>query len=162
MSEATEGQAPWDKDGEEFDADKARRYLSNLLSDKQKLQDRLDTQKKGSEEKYANLEAENVKLKVQLNTGLSDKQVARLVGDTFEEKMKDAEAYAEETGFELHSFFESEDSADTPGDGQGANDDGEQEPEKQVNRNFNPPQNGGQGIQAPDYGDIVKKLDLQA
>src|SRR5699024_11608581 len=72
------------------------------------------------------LQAENDRLKIQLQTGLNDRQVARLVGDTLEEKLADAEAYAEETGIELRSIFDSE-AEGTPGDPAGAEDEEDEE-----------------------------------
>src|SRR5699024_2636255 len=107
----------------------AKQLILNLRNEKKTLQDRnrdLSSQKKSAGSTNSELQAENDRLKIQLQTGLNDKQVARLVGDTLEEKLPDAEAYAEETGIELRSFFDSEDEG-TPQDPAGAEDDEDEE-----------------------------------
>lgn len=144
-----EGQAPWDKDGEKYDEEKARNLIVNLRQEKSDLQSRLaqaetdrdtyksrlDNTSKNSKTKtneVKELEKENIKLHVQIQTGLDDKQVNRLVGDTLEEKLEDAKAYAEETGIELRSIFE--EPGGTPDD-QGQ----DEEKEKPVERNYRAP-----------------------
>lgn len=152
---------PWDKDGEEFNEEKARAYLENLYADKTKLQERLkDAQSKsksGSGE-AEELRKENLKLQVQMQTGLNDSQIKRLVGGTFEELMEDAEAFASETNVELRSFFGDPDAEGTPGE----DPDGAQEPQepKDFGRNFRAP---GQNQPIPDTIDYDKeaaRLDI--
>lgn len=158
----TTDKIPWEQDGEEFDADKAKSYLTNLLSDKKKLQDRLtkltsDSKDKGS--RAGELEKENLRLKVQLNTGLSDRQVARLVGSDFDELMADAEAYAEETGIELRSFIEPAD-AGTPGDDPQGGDGNEGDEQKQINRNFIPPRRTETPEDSYDAKSIISSMEF--
>lgn len=152
---------PWDKDGEEFNEEKARSYLESLHADKTKLQERLkDAQSKsksGSGEAEA-LRKENLKLQVQMQTGLNDSQIKRLVGGTFDELMEDAEAFASETNVELRSFFGDPDAEGTPDEDQ----DGAQEPQetKDFGRNFRAP---GQNQPIPDTIDYDKeaaRLDI--
>lgn len=153
---------PWEQDDAgEFDPEAAKRYLSALHADKEKLQTRLkDAQSKsksGSGEAEA-LRKENLKLQVQMQTGLNDSQIKRLVGGTFEELMEDAEEFASETNVELRSFFGDPDAEGTPGE----DPDGAQEPQepKDFGRNFRAP---GQDQPIPDTIDYDKeaaRLDI--
>lgn len=157
---------PWEKNGEEFDAERAKAYIVGLNRDVENLKarnkDLLSKSKdagKGSKE----LREENLKLQVQIQTGLNDRQIARLTGDTLDEMLEDAEAYAEETGIELRSLLEpDEDSTGTPGNDQGDPDDGENEEQKQVARNFRPPAQkpGTPSSENVDYDKIAQGLDL--
>lgn len=153
---------PWEQDGEEFDAEKAKSYLTSLLNDKQKLQDRnkeLQSKSKSGSSEAEELRKENLKLQVQMQTGLNDNQIKRLVGDSLDELMADAEAFAEETGITLRSFFEDPEAGEgTPDEDQdGAQ--GESEP-KHVSRNFRAP-GQKQAIEEPvDYDKISANLDI--
>lgn len=153
------GEMPWEKDGEEFDAAKAKQLILNLRNEKKTLQDRnrdLSSQKKSAGSTNSELQAENDRLKIQLQTGLNDKQVARLVGDTLEEKLADAEAYAEETGIELRSFFEPE-AEGTPPEEAGA--EGEEEEEKPTpGMNYRAPAQKQQGVPEPDLAEMAQEL----
>lgn len=155
------GEMPWEKEGEEFDAEKAKQLIINLRNEKKSLQDRnrdLSSQKKTAGSTSAELQKENDKLKIQLATGLNDRQVARLVGDTLEEKMADAEAYAEETGIELRSFLEPEaEGSGTPQDEAGAegNED-EQKPPQGMN--YRAPAQKQQGVPEVDLEELAKGL----
>lgn len=123
-------QAPWETaTGEtEIDKDKLKRYLFNLLGDKEKLQERLtetsterDTLKTAAEaaarqgetteqrlerelkelkatvdgtakgEDGGDLAKENLRLKVAIEKGLNKAQLKRLMGDTEEEMLADAD-----------------------------------------------------------------------
>ena len=153
------GEMPWEKDGEEFDADKAKQLILNLRGEKKTLQERLkesNAKTKNAGSTNSELQAENDRLKIQLQTGLNDRQVARLVGDTLEEKLADAEAYAEETGIELRSFFDSE-AEGTPGDPAGAEDD-EDEEKPTPGMNYRAPAQKQQGIPEPDYASMAQDL----
>lgn len=152
---------PWEQDGQEFDADKAKKYLTALLEDKTKLQERLSkltTSSKDKGSKAAELEKENLRLKVQLNTGLSDRQVARLVGDDFDALMQDAEAYASETGLELRSFI-NDPEAGTAGEGQSQeNDEGEQQ--RQFVSDYSPPRRQMVPEDTYDAKAIIDSMDF--
>src|SRR5699024_2361821 len=134
---------PWEKNDEEFDAEKAKAFIIGLNRNIENLKSRnkdLVAQKKNAGSGAKELEAENLKLKVQIETGLSDKQIARLNGGTLDEMLEDAAAYAEETGIELRSLLEPDESPEgTPGTDQGDSDDGEEEAGEQVARNFRAP-----------------------
>jgi len=158
---------PWEKNGEEFDAEKAKAFIVGLNRTIDNLKSRnkdLVAQKKSAGEDGEGLKAENLKLKVQIHTGLTDKQIARLNGDTFEEMMEDAENYAAETNIELRSLLEPDsDSTGTPGNGQGNQGEGEGEGEREpVARNFRPPAQGrgepsGQSV---DMDELAKQIDF--
>ncbi len=145
-----DGQVPWNEG--EFDEEKAKSLILSLRSENKTLKDRLkDSTAKSKSNGSAKdeLQKENVNLKVQLATGLNDRQVARLVGDTLEEKMQDAEAYAEETGIELRSFLEPE-AEGTPEDRVGA--EGEEEERKPApGMNYRAP---AQKVETPPEVDI--------
>lgn len=151
------GQVPWE-DGE-MDEAKAKSLILNLRNEKKVLQDRnkdLNAKVKNSGSDSASAKAENDKLKIQIATGLSDRQVARLVGDTLEEKMADAEAYAEETGIELRSLLEPE-AEGTPGDPVGA--EGEEEELKAPpGINYRAPGQQAQGVPEVDLSEMAKGL----
>lgn len=152
-----EGQVPWE-DGQ-FDEEKAKQLILNLRKEKESLQTRLkdaNAKSKNAGSASADLQAENDKLKIQLQTGLNDRQVARLVGDTLEEKLEDAKAYADETGVELRSFFDTDAGEGTPGEPGsegGENGDGGQQPEPQVGLNYRAPT---QQVQQPAEEDLGK------
>lgn len=155
-------EAPWERDGEEFDAEKAKAYLTALAGDKEKLQTRnkeLQSKSKSGSGEADALRKENLKLQVQMQTGLNDSQIKRLVGSTFDELMEDAGEFASETNVELRSFFEApEDAEGTPGE----DPDGAQEPQEPKNfgRNFRAP---GQDQPIPDTIDYDKeaaRLDI--
>ena len=153
------GEMPWEKDGEEFDADKAKQLILNLRGEKKTLQERLkesNAKTKNAGSTNSELQAENDRLKIQLQTGLNDRQVARLVGDTLEEKLADAEAYAEETGIELRSFFDSE-AEGTPGDPAGAEDEGDEE-KPTPGMNYRAPAQKQQGVPEPDLASMAQDL----
>lgn len=153
------GEMPWEKAGEEFDAEKAKQLIQNLRAEKKTLQDRnkdLSTKTKSAGSEKTSLQAENDRLKIQLQTGLNDRQVARLVGDTLEEKMADAEAYAEETGIELRSFLEPE-AEGTPPEGAGAEGEGEEE-KPTPGMNYRAPAQKQQGIPEPDLEEMARDL----
>src|SRR5699024_11979464 len=83
------GEMPREKDGVEFDADKAKQLTLNLRGEKKTLQERLkesNAKTKNAGSTNSELQAENDRLKIQLQTGLNDRQVARLVGDTRSEE----------------------------------------------------------------------------
>lgn len=152
------GQVPWENG--EFDEEKAKSLILNLRSEKKTLQDRLkDTQTKsknaGSEK--SELQKENDKLKIQLQTGLNDRQVARLVGETLEEKMADAEAYAAETGIELRSFLDSE-AEGTPPEGAGAEEEEDEQEKPTPGLNYRAPAQKRQGIPEVDLKDLAADL----
>lgn len=151
------GQVPWE-DGE-FNEEKAKSLILNLRNEKKVLQDRnkdLNAKVKNSGSDSASTKAENDKLKIQIATGLSDRQVARLVGDTLEEKMADAEAYAEETGIELRSLLEPE-AEGTPGDPVGA--DGEEEELKAPpGINYRAPGQQAQGVPEVNLAEMAQGL----
>lgn len=152
---------PWERDGEEFDADKAKAYLNTLLSDKEKLQTRnreLQAKQKSGSGEVEDLRKENLKLQVQMQTGLNDSQIKRLVGDTLDEMLEDAEAFASETGVELRSFFETPEAEGTPDEDQGgAQGDSES---KYVSRNFRAPGQSQPIPDAVDYDKIAAGLDI--
>lgn len=152
-----DGQVPWE-DGE-FDEEKAKKLILNLRDEKKTLQDRLkdsNAKSKSAGSEKSALQTENDKLKIQLQTGLNDRQVARLVGDTLEEKMADAEAYAEETGIELRSFFEPEAEGTSP---EGAGAEGDEDDEKpSPGLNYRAPAQKQEGIKEVDLGDLAKDL----
>lgn len=152
---------PWERDGEEFDADKAKAYLNTLLSDKEKLQTRnkeLQAKQKSGSGEAEDLRKENLKLQVQMQTGLNDSQVKRLVGDTLDEMLEDAEAFASETGVELRSFFETPEAEGTPDEDQGG---AQGDPEsKYVPRNFRAPGQSQPIPDAVDYDKIAAGLDI--
>lgn len=160
-------QMPWEKSGEEFDAEKAKTLILGLNRTIDNLKARnkdLLSAKKSAGEGSDELKSENLKLKIQLHTGLNDKQVARLNGDTFDEMLEDADSYAAETGIELRSFFESEQSpTGTPGNDQGGEgegyEDGEREP---VGRDFRPPtrKHGQTSGQSVDLSALAKEIDF--
>lgn len=162
-----EAKVPWEKDGEEFDAEKAKSYLNAIASDRDKarkerdtLKDRLKTASDGKKDSTArekDLQQENVRLKVQLKTGLSDQQIKRLVGDNEDELLEDAQLFAEETGIELTDFTAS---AGTPGTGSG---DGEDEGEqgKQFSTNYRTPQNQSMADhEQVNYAELAASLDI--
>lgn len=162
-----EGQAPWEKNGESFDAEKAWSLITNLReenstlrSEKSTLQDRLrnsSSSTKKEKDEASTLRKENMTLRLQMDTGLTEKQVARLVGDTFEDKMKDAEAYAEETGIELRSLIAHDSDPSEDQDVEGGT--GGEEP-KRFERNYRAP---GQIVPAEDpvdYGKIAQLMDV--
>lgn len=157
---------PWEKSGEEFDAERAKSYIIGLSRDIENLKSRnkdLAAQKKDAGSGTAELKAENLKLKVQLNTGLNDRQIARLTGDTFDEMMEDAAAYAEETGVELRSAFDTEDDpTGTPGNDQGDPNDVDDEGQRQVGRNFKPPvrEPGRTSEEAIDYDALAREIGV--
>src|SRR5699024_3098426 len=141
------GELQWEKDGDEFDAEAAKKLIHNLRDDKKTLHERLkysNTKTKNAGSTNSELQTENDRLNIQIQTGLNDRQVARLVGDTLEEKLADAEAYAEETGIELRSFFDSE-AEGTPGDPAGAEDE-EDEEKPTPGMNYRAPAQKQQGI----------------
>ena len=153
------GEMPWEKNGEEFDADKVKQLILNLRGEKKTLQDRLkdsNAKTKSAGSTNSELQAENDRLKIQLQTGLNDRQVARLVGDTLEEKLAYAEAYAEETGIELRSFLDSE-AEGTPGDPAGAEDEGEDE-KPAPGLNYRAPAQKQQGVPEVDLDDLAANL----
>lgn len=156
-------EAPWEKEGEEFDAERAKAHLTRLLDDKARLQERLrdaGNAKKDSSNETEELRKENLLLKVQMKTGLSDRNLSRLVGTTEEELLEDAELFAEETGIELRSFIDP--TAGTPGDESGADDEGEgKEQEKSFSTSYRTP--GGQslaGRDEPDFAGIIEGLEI--
>lgn len=156
----TEAKMPWDREGETFDEDKARKWIADLVGDKEKLQERLSkatSSSKGKAGEAEELRKENLQLKVQIHTGLDDRQIARLVGNTFEEIMEDAAAYAEETGIELRSLIEDDDAGTQDQDDSGA---GHEEQAKSVGRNYRNP--GQQVIQEAevDLSEIAAGLDV--
>src|SRR5699024_837083 len=146
-------------DGEAFDADEAKQIMRTLRGLQKTVQDRLkEPNAKAANAAATNseLQAEGDRLKIQLQTGLNDRQVARLVGDTLEEKLADAEAYAEETGIELRSFFDSE-AEGTPGDPAGAEDE-EDEEKPTPGMNYRAPAQKQQGITEPDLASMAQDL----
>lgn len=152
---------PWEKDGEEFDAEKAKSYLTALHEDKTKLQERLKSAtdgKKDASGREKDLLKENTRLKVQMKTGLSDRQIQRLVGDTEDELLEDAQLFAEETGVELHDFTAS---VGTPGnDPDGGEGEGGEEP-KQFSQNYRTPQGQTAGTHdAPDFKGIIENMQF--
>lgn len=156
----TEAKMPWDREGETFDEDKARKWIADLVGDKEKLQERLSkatSSSKGKAGEAEDLRKENLQLKVQIHTGLDDRQIARLVGNTFEEVMEDAAAYAEETGIELRSLIEEDDAGTQDQDDSGAAPEGQT---KSVERNYRNP--GQQVIQEAevDLSEIAAGLDV--
>lgn len=156
----TEAKMPWDREGETFDEDKARKWIADLVGDKEKLQERLSkatSSSKGKAGEAEELRKENLRLKVQIHTGLDDRQIARLVGNTFEEVMEDAAAYAEETGIELRSLIEDDDAGTQDQDDPGADREGQT---KSVERNYRNP--GQQVIQEAevDLSEIAAGLDV--
>lgn len=156
----TEAKMPWDREGETFDEDKARKWIADLVGDKEKLQERLSkatSSSKGKAGEAEELRKENLRLKVQIHTGLDDRQIARLVGNTFEEVMDDAAAYAEETGIELRSLIEDDDAGTQDQDDSGAGHEGQT---KSVERNYRNP--GQQVIQEAevDLSEIAAGLDV--
>lgn len=153
-----EGQVPWE-DGE-FDEDKAKSLILSLRADKDKLKERLSTatgDKKDSSAREAELQKENTRLKVQMKTGLSDQQIKRLVGETEDELLEDAELFAEETGIELTDFTASAGTpGEEPGDGEG---DGEQG--KSFSTNYRTPQNQSMADhEQVDYAKLAASLDI--
>lgn len=132
-------QAPWEKAGDDFDEELAKKRVYDLEKDKhtrgEKLSERdtkikeLETEnaelvktaaaaKRDGETETQRLERElaeartqletsaadarkNDLLKVQLETGLSEKQVSRLTGDDYDALLEDAKAYAEENDIAL-------------------------------------------------------------
>lgn len=156
----TEAKMPWDREGETFDEDKARKWIADLVGDKEKLQERLSkatSSSKGKAGEAEELRKENLRLKVQIHTGLDDRQIARLVGNTFEEVMEDAAAYAEETGIELRSLIEDDDAGTQDQDDSGVGHEGQA---KTVERNYRNP--GQQVIQEAevDLSEIAAGLDV--
>lgn len=154
------GEMPWEKNGEEFNAETAKQLILNLRGEKKTLQDRLkdsNAKSKNAGSEKSELQQENDRLKIQLQTGLNDRQVARLVGDTLEEKLADAEAYAEETGIELHSFFDSEANEGTPPEGDGAEESGNEE-KPAPGMNYRAPAQKRQGLPEVNIKDLASQL----
>lgn len=152
------GQVPWE-DGE-MDEAKAKALILNLRNEKKVLQDRnkeLGAKAKNAGSEKGGLQQENDKLKIQLATGLNDRQVARLVGETLEEKMADAEAYAEETGIELRSFLDSE-AEGTPPEGAGAEEEEDEQEKPTPGLNYRAPAQKRQGIPEVDLKDLAADL----
>lgn len=158
---------PWEQDGEEFDAVKAKSYLNAIASDRDKARQERDSYKerlksatdgkKDASAREKELQQENTRLKVQMKTGLSDQQIKRLVGDTEDELLEDAQLFAEETGIELTDFTAS---AGTPGTGSG---DGEDEGEqgKQFSTNYRTPQNQSMADhEQVNYAELAASLDI--
>ena len=156
-----DGQVPWN-DGE-FDEEKAKQLILNLRKEKESLQTRLkdaNAKSKNAGSASADLQAENDKLKIQLQTGLNDRQVARLVGDTLEEKLEDAKAYAEETGVELKSFFDTDTGEGTPAGPGGEGGEGEQQSQQEprVGLNYRAPTQQVQQPVEEDLGQMAQEL----
>lgn len=158
---------PWEQDGEEFDAVKAKSYLNAIASDRDKARQERDSYKerlksatdgkKDASAREKELQQENTRLKVQMKTGLSDQQIKRLVGDTEDELLEDAQLFAEETGIELTDFTAS---AGTPGTGSG---DGEDEGEqgKQFSTNYRTPQSQSMADhEQVNYAELAASLDI--
>lgn len=143
-------QAPWEKAGDDFDEELAKKRVYDLEKDKhtrgEKLSERdakikelegenseltkaAATAKRDGETETQRLERElaeantkleataadarkNDLLKVQLETGLSEKQVSRLTGDDYDALLEDAKAYAEENEITLKGQEPDEDAQD--------------------------------------------------
>lgn len=152
---------PWEQDGEEFDAEKAKGYLNALLSDKEKLKERLQStseSKRGASAREKELQKENTLLKVQMKTGLSDRQIQRLVGDTEEALLEDASLFAEETGIELNDFTAS---VGAPGDNPDGDEGAGNEEPKQYSTNYRTPQGQTAGShEAPDLKGIIETMQF--
>lgn len=158
---------PWEKDGEEFDAEKAKSYLNAIASDRDKarqerdaLKDRLKAAtdgKKDSTGQVKELQQENIRLKVQLKTGLSDQQIKRLVGDNEDALMEDAQLFAEEVGIELRDFTAGAGATDEGSDG-GEGDEGQP---KQFSANYRTPQgNSMSEHDQTDFAKLVESFDI--
>lgn len=160
---------PWEQDGEEFNAEKAKSYLTAILSDRDKAREERDTykdrlasastSKKEATAKEKDLQRENIRLKVQMQTGLSDRQIQRLVGDTEEALLEDAGLFAEETGIELRNLIGD---VGTPGEEPGANEEQEQSEEpKQFSTNYRTPQGQTMGShQSEDISGIIENMQI--
>lgn len=159
---------PWEQEGAgEFDAEKAKAYLSAVASDRDKARQERDTLKdrlkaatdgkKDSSAREKDLLTENTQLKVQMKTGLSDQQIKRLVGDTEDELLEDAKLYADETGIELVDFTASVGAPDgESGGGEGSENEG-----KPFSTNYRTPQ--GQSMaqhEQTDYAKLVESMDI--
>lgn len=75
-------------------------------------EEREAAQRKKDAEARAKLERENLVLKVQRETGLDEDVIERLKGETVEELVADAKAFAEKVGFELPASKASDDAAE--------------------------------------------------
>lgn len=160
---------PWEKPGEVFDQDRAKSYLEAITADRDKAREERDKvqarlkeatdSKKGASAREKELQKENILLKVQMKTGLSDRQIQRLVGDTEEALLEDAGLFAEETGIELRDLIGD---VGTPGEEPGA-DEGQEQPEepKQFSTNYRTPQGQTMGShQSEDISGIIENMQI--
>lgn len=165
-----EREMPWDKEGVEFDADKAKTFIRSLIrendtlkEDNSKLSDRLKDARDGksnASKSERELRKENTLLKVQMRTGLSDNQLKRLVGETEEELLEDAQSFASETGIELRDLIAEVGTPDEGhGGGEGASE-GEQQ-QKPFSGNYRTPTDQTRGLHNEvSNADIIAALDF--
>jgi len=110
-----ESEAPDNSDGEEWDPDRAKAKIRKTNQENKSLRDRLKKyeaaeaeraeKEKTSEEKYADLsskltaaESRALRLEIALEKGLTASQVKRLVGNTKEELLADADELLADLG----------------------------------------------------------------